>query len=246
MIEALSRDELLNYRAGGLYAEVATPANPNGELRGQIDPPDAAFFDNELPVVTLTSPGATVSDTVQLDAMASDDRGVVVVRFLADGNLIDTDTTDPYSVNWNTTTSANGVVSLTAEAEDEAGNVGVSAAVMVTVDNAVAVTLGQIYAQVLGPLCSDCHSGPTSNSLPSGLNLSSAANSHAALVDVPSIQRPAVDRVEPGDPDGSYLIRKLEGGPDIGGGRMPQGGPFLDQETIDMIRQWITDGAPNN
>jgi hypothetical protein len=27
---------------------------------------------------------------------------------------------------------------------------------------------------------------------------------------------------------------------------MPQGGPFLEQETIDRIRQWITDGAENN
>jgi len=27
---------------------------------------------------------------------------------------------------------------------------------------------------------------------------------------------------------------------------MPQGGPFLSQATIDMIRQWISDGAPNN
>jgi hypothetical protein len=30
------------------------------------------------------------------------------------------------------------------------------------------------------------------------------------------------------------------------GGRMPQGGPFLDQATIDMLRQWIMDDALNN
>jgi hypothetical protein len=58
--------------------------------------------------------------------------------------------------------------------------------------------------------------------------------------------RPALQRVAAGNPDDSYLIRKLEGGPDIGGSRMPQGGPFLDQAIIDQIRQWITDGAPNN
>ena len=55
-----------------------------------------------------------------------------------------------------------------------------------------------------------------------------------------------LDRVEPGDPDNSYLIQKLEGAPGIMGSRMPQGGPFLDQATVDMIRQWIMDGAPNN
>jgi hypothetical protein len=246
MMAALGSGELLDYRAGGLYAQVATPANPNGEIRGQIDPPDAVLFDNQAPTVSLVSPGAMVSGTVTLDATAADDRGVVAVRFLADGVLIDTDATDPYSVSWDTTTSANGDVQLTAEAEDEAGNVGVSASVVVTVSNAAPATLGQIQSSVFGPMCSGCHSGPTGNNLPSGMNLSSANDSHAALVNVPSLQQGGLDRVEPGDPDNSYLVRKLEGGPDISGSRMPQGGPFLDQATMDMIRQWIADGAPNN
>ena len=41
------------------------------------------------------------------------------------------------------------------------------------------------------------------------------------------------------------LIQKLEGTQAVGG-RMPQGGPFLDQATMDMIKEWINDGAPNN
>jgi hypothetical protein len=52
--------------------------------------------------------------------------------------------------------------------------------------------------------------------------------------------------VEPGNPDDSYLIRKLEGGPNISGGQMPLGGPALDQATINQIRDWITAGAQNN
>jgi hypothetical protein len=76
------------------------------------------------------------------------------------------------------------------------------------------------------------------------MNLSSAAASHAALVNVASLQV-AGDRVEPGDPDGSYLIHKLEGTAAVGG-RMPLGGTPLDQETIDTIRDWILDGAQNN
>ncbi len=234
-----------NYRAGGLYAQVATPAQANGELRGQIDPPDAALFDNVAPTATLSSPGATVTGTVTLDANASDDRGVAFVRFLVDGVLIDTDVTAPYSIDWDSTTVPNGAVVLTAEAEDEAGNVGVSADVNVTVNNATPVTLTQIQNTVFGPICSGCHSGPTSNNLPSGMNLSNSAASHAALVGVPSLQV-ALNRVESGDADNSYLVRKLEGAAGIGGVRMPQGGPFLDQATIDSIRQWINDGAPNN
>lgn len=244
--ERLDSETFLSYRAGRLYAQVATPSNPQGELRGQIVPPDAILFDDQAPTVSLTSPGDPVSETVTLEADANDDQGVTEVRFLVDGALIGTDTTPPYSVNWDTTTVSNGQVTLTAEADDAAGNTGTSANVVVTVDNAVAVTLTQIQNEVFGPICSGCHSGPTSGNLPSGMNLTSATNSHAALNNVASIQRPAIDRVEPSDPDNSYLIHKLEGGPNIVGTRMPQGGPFLSQETIDKIRQWIADGAPNN
>ncbi len=196
--------------------------------------------------MTLTSPGASVSGTVVLQADASDDQGVASVRFLAGANLIGTDTTAPYSVNWDTTTAANGTVTLTAEAEDLAGNIGVSAAVDVTVDNAAPVSFADIQDQVFGPICSVCHTGPTSGNLPSGMNLSTAADSYGALVNMTSIQQGSLLRVNPGDPDASYLIRKLEGGPGITGSRMPQGGPFLSQATIDKIREWISDGAPNN
>ena len=176
---------------------------------------------------------------------ATDDQGIVEVRFLVDGVLIGSDASAPYSINWDTTMVADAQVTLTAEAEDFAGNVGVSADVVVTVQNGSPVTLSQIQAQVFSPICSVCHSGPTSGVLPSGMNLTSAANSHAALVNVASLEVMGIDRVAPGDPDNSYLIQKLEGTAAFGD-RMPQGGPFLDQQTIDTIRQWIVDGAPNN
>ena len=50
----------------------------------------------------------------------------------------------------------------------------------------------------------------------------------------------------PGDASNSYLIRKLEGGPNIGGNPMPDGRPALPAATIQKIRDWITAGAPNN
>ena len=193
----------------------------------------------------MVSPGSPVADIVTLEATASDNQGVVEVRFLVDGNVVGTDTTAPYSVSWDSTTVANGDVSLTAEADDAVGNTGVSAAVTVTVGNALPVTLAEIQAEVFGPRCSGCHSGPAGNVLPSGLDLSTAANSHANLVNVTSLQT-MLDRVEPGNPDDSYLIRKLEGGPDIVDSQMPAGGPFLNQATINKIRQWITEGALNN
>jgi CHRD domain/Bacterial Ig domain len=245
---ALDEGDFAAYREGALYALVTTPAFPDGELRAQIEgelevppPPDTT-----APSITLTSPGAEVSGTVSLEADASDDVGVVEVRFLADGALIASDDSVPYAVDWDTTAVANGDVVLTAQAEDAAGNVGTSEEIQVAVENAAAVSFASIQSSVFGPLCSGCHTGPTGGTLPGGMNLTSAANSYAALVGVPSIQVPAMDRVEPGDPDNSYLIRKLEGGPGITGTRMPQGGPFLNQAEIDEIRSWIAEGAPNN
>lgn len=242
---ALDADALGDYKAGGLYANVHTPANPDGEIRGQIVPPDAANFDNIDPAVTLASPGSPVSGTVTLMADASDNQGVSVVRFRVNGAQIGSDTTAPYSVDWVTTTVANGNVTLTAEAEDATGNLGVSADVIVSVQNVAAVTLSQIQAQVFTPLCSGCHTGPTGNVLPSGMNLSNANASFNALVNVASLQDGLLSRVAPNDAANSYLIRKLEGTQSVGT-RMPQGGPFLDQATMDMIRQWINAGAPNN
>lgn len=244
----LDDDTFADYGNGALYALVTTPGFPDGELRAQIEgerdvapPPDST-----APTVTLTSPGADVSGTVSLEADAADDVAVVEVRFLAGGVLIASDDSAPYAVDWDTTAVANGDVVLTAEAEDAAGNVGTSDAITVAVNNAEAVSFASIQSSVFGPRCSGCHTGPTGGTLPGGMDLSSAADSYAALVGVPSIQVPSLDRVEPGDPDNSYLIRKLEGGPGITGTRMPQGGPFLSQATIDEIRQWIADGAPDN
>ncbi|NCF14865.1 MAG: CHRD domain-containing protein [Gammaproteobacteria bacterium] len=237
-------DALLDYKAGGLYVNVHTPANPGGEIRGQLTPPDAADFDNVDPTITLTSPGSPVSGSVTLMADASDNQGVVVVRFLVNGAVIGTDVTAPYSLDWDTATSSNGNVTLTAEADDAMGNTGESAEIVVEVQNASATTLTQIQTQIFSQRCSGCHSGPTSSNLPSGMDLSSANASYNALVDVTSLQV-ALDRVTPNDPDNSYLIQKLEGTQAVGL-RMPQGGPFLDQATIDTIKEWINDGAPNN
>jgi hypothetical protein len=70
--------------------------------------------------------------------------------------------------------------------------------------------------------------------------------SYNNLVNVASRQRPGAVRVVPEDPDSSYLIHKLEGGPNIAGVRMPLNGPYLTEGQILVIRRWIETGAPNN
>lgn len=102
-------------------------------------------------------------------------------------------------------------------------------------------TLQSIQANVFTPICSACHTG-TTTTLPGSMDLTSATASFNSLVGVTSIEDPNFQRVAPNNPDGSYLIQKLEGTASSGA-QMPFGGPPLDQATIDMIRAWISSGA---
>ena len=97
-----------------------------------------------------------------------------------------------------------------------------------------------IQENVFTPICSPCHSGATA---PEGETLD-AAHSYNSIVGVPSTEVPTLDRIKPGDPDNSYLVQKIEGAPGIIGAQMPYHETPLPQSTINAIRQWVTDGAP--
>jgi hypothetical protein len=96
----------------------------------------APLPDTTAPAVSITSPAAgTVAGTVTLAATATDASGVAGVQFKVDGvNLGAEDLSSPYSIAWDTTTVANGTHTLTVEARDAVGNVGISS-VVVTVSN---------------------------------------------------------------------------------------------------------------
>lgn len=80
--------------------------------------------DTTAPSVQLTDPqsGSTVSGSVIVAATASDNIGVTRVEFYVNGALLDTDTTAPYSVNWDTLPLSNGDHTLGVKAYDAAGN----------------------------------------------------------------------------------------------------------------------------
>ena len=71
------------------------------------------------------------------------------------------------------------------------------------------------------------------------------------LVNVPSTEQPKLKRVEPGVPMRSYLVRKIQGGPNISGVLMPNGCPgvpssgaqCLTPDESAAIVQWITECA---
>ena len=110
-----------------------------------------------------------------------------------------------------------------------------------------AATLAQVQASIFTPRCTSCHDGsqPPNGILPGSMNLTAGA-SFASLVNVASLEQPAVRRVVPGNPDASYVIHKLEGAASITGQRMPFGGPFLDAAAMAQVRSWIAAGATNN
>ena len=79
-----------------------------------------------------------------------------------------------------------------------------------------------------------CHIGANA---PKGLDMSEEMLV-ANLVATKSPDGPWL-RVKPGDPAGSYLIKKLRGAPDIKGDRMPRGGRPLSEQEIATFEAWV-------
>jgi hypothetical protein len=104
-------------------------------LPGSQSPPPV---DSAAPLVSVSDPkpGTTVSGIVALGATASDNVAVKSVQFKVDGQAVGGPiTSPPFMAQWDSRTTSSGQHTITAEASDAAGNVGVSAAVNVTVDN---------------------------------------------------------------------------------------------------------------
>jgi hypothetical protein len=108
-------------------------------------------------------------------------------------------------------------------------------------------TLTNIQIQIFTPRCAftGCHGDQSTQPAAQPQNLSDG-KAYNSIVNVPSLQRPGLMRVKPGDPANSYLVRKLEAGPDVTGGTMPGASSPLDPALIKMVKDWIADGAKNN
>jgi len=108
-----------------------------------------------------------------------------------------------------------------------------------------AFTFAQIQSQIFTPTCAKagCHAA----SAASGEMVLEAGQAYGQIVNRPAVGNSSLDRIEPGDPERSYLLKKLRGDPDITGARMPLDNPgSLTQEQMDGIVGWILAGAPNN
>ncbi len=90
------------------------------------------------PELSITAPsmGEEVSGIVDIDVTATDEAsGMDRVEFALDGNVMNTDSSAPYSYAWDSTTVTDGDYSITITAYDNEGNDAV-ASISVTVNNA--------------------------------------------------------------------------------------------------------------
>lgn len=111
------------------------------------------------------------------------------------------------------------------------------------VGDEISATLTDIQDNIFTPICSVCHGGV---SPAAGQDLSSIEKSAENLINVSS-SNALFKRVEPGEPEQSYLYLKITGNV-IAGSRMPLGQPALIAAQIAAIKQWISQGAmlPDN
>jgi hypothetical protein len=272
----LTADQINDLLAGRLYVNVHSAAYPQGEIRSQIQPDNIDVVVSSMsgasvsPPVTGTATGvaATTVDalagnaTIHLNSLGVDDGTDAHVHKAAAGannaaslisltkdaaapghwaaemqTITPTDRTDFLANGW--------YVDVHTPANTAGAIRGQILATGTPPSSPAAPTLTQLQASIFSPVCSGCHDGQGTN-LPGVMNLTNASASFAALVNIASRQQPAVVRVAPNSPDASYLVRKIEGAAGITGSRMPLGGPFLDQGTIEQVRAWISAGAQNN
>jgi mono/diheme cytochrome c family protein len=98
-----------------------------------------------------------------------------------------------------------------------------------------------IQANILAPRCVVCHGGASPMA-----GLSWEAGQYDPIVTNRKMNLAGTYQiVYPGNPAASFMYLKIAGDP-AAGARMPLGGPYLDQATIDLIQQWIVAGALRN
>ncbi len=113
----------------------------------------AVFRDAANPSVALGSPGAgPIAGTMSLGATASDNVGVDRVEFKVRGVVVATDTSAPFSANFDTKTVADGAAPVVATAVDTSGLSASTTAVNVTIDNTKpGLTVGGPNGATFGP-----------------------------------------------------------------------------------------------
>ncbi len=136
--------------ATGYYAFTETVKNVSSIQTGSAVGSYNVSNSSTPPTVTMTSPlnGSTLSGSVPLAATASSSIGIASVDFTVDGNVVCSDTTSPYTCDWNSTSVPNGVHILYATAHDASSLNGYSPQAIVIVSNGADITPPSIPANL--------------------------------------------------------------------------------------------------
>jgi len=216
-------------------------------VMAEAAPAIAATSDNSPPNGTIVSPTSNVSiqggESVNFEGNASDPDGDDMSYHWDFGDGMSSTSLSPgdhtyddsgtYTVTF-TVTDSRGAVDPTPDTRT----------VTVEGGGGELATFTRVQNQVFSASCafSGCHGG---SSPAQGLNLS-AGQSYDMIVNVASAQQSSMDLIEPNDPESSYLYLKIIGDPSITGSQMPRGGTPLSQDLMDLVRDWIDRGAPND
>ncbi len=210
-------------------------------------PAIAATSDNSPPNGIIVSPASDVSiqegESVNFDGSASDPDGDEMTYHWDYGDGMSSTSLSPGDHTYDNS----GTYTVTFTVTDSRGAVDPTPdtrTITVEGGGGEIATFTRVQNQVFNASCafSGCHGG---SSPAQGLNLS-AGQSYDMIVNTASAQQPSLDRIEPNDPASSYLYLKIIGDPSITGSRMPRGAPALSQELMDLVRDWIERGAPND
>lgn len=104
-------------------------------------------------------------------------------------------------------------------------------------------TFSRVQNEIFTPTCAaiGCHD-PLGQS---SQMILTPGQAYGNIVNRPSVEMPGLSRIKPNDVTNSYLYRKITGA-GITGDRMPLGSPPLSDAQIQLIRNWIRRGAPND
>lgn len=204
------------------------------------------------PSVVVATPLASdsfyPSQTATITWTATDDSPSVTCDVsVSSGAAIASDVTAtsgaPTSVSWSLAGTAAGTYRIQVQCTDAMGLTGSGLSAMFRVSTPPQMVAYTQVQAIWTRSCTgaQCHDA---SSPQGGLELTPSA-SYAELVNKPGGSCTQYDLVEPGFPERSYLVFKLQGsGPCFMGSRMPKPPDALTAAEIQLVRDWVFNGAP--